>query len=133
MEVRLGSWPYCCDPSGVECGIRSQPGVSLALNPRLIAGNPPGCNMSAFVHLCITASNPAWGVQTPVLQGHNTRWIGVKPVPTLERSSLYTSPADPKTPSFRHGLPESRAMDGNLPLAQVLDSGKLPAPRFTSL
>jgi len=24
-------------------------------------------------------------------------------------SSLYTSPADPKTPSFRHGLPESRA------------------------
>ncbi len=30
-------------------------------------------------------------------------------IPKQELSSLYTSPADPKTPSFRHGLPESRA------------------------
>ena len=59
--------------------------------------------------------------------------LGCSLVPKLQLSSLYTSPADPKTPSFRHGLPESSAMDGNLPLAQVLDSVKLPAPRFTSL
>ncbi len=39
----------------------------------------------------------------------------------------------PKNAVIPAWMPESRAMDGNLPLAQVLDSGKLPAPRFTSL
>jgi len=30
-------------------------------------------------------------------------------------------------------MPESSAMDGNLPLAQVLDLGNVPARSFTSL
>ena len=54
-------------------------------------------------------------------------------VPKLQLSPLYTSPAKPKMPSFRHGCRNPEPKDGNLPLAQVLDSGKLPAPRFTSL
>ncbi len=39
----------------------------------------------------------------------------------------------PKNSVIPAWMPESSAMDGNLSLAQVLDSGKLPAPRFTSL
>jgi len=42
----------------------------------------------------------------------------------------------PLTQKRRHSGMDCRnpePKDGNLPLAQVLDSGKLPAPRFTSL
>ncbi len=30
-------------------------------NPRLIAGNPTGCNRKTSIHLCITARAGAWG------------------------------------------------------------------------
>ncbi|TAN51285.1 MAG: SDR family NAD(P)-dependent oxidoreductase, partial [Methylococcaceae bacterium] len=44
----------CCDPSGVERIISlSNPGVSLTLNPRLMAGNPPGCKTEATTHMRI--------------------------------------------------------------------------------
>ena len=40
----------CCDPSGVDqVDLRPAPGVSSAcggLNPRLIAGTPPGCDLA---------------------------------------------------------------------------------------
>ena len=43
-EERINPHPSgLCDPSRVDALIPCFPGVSLTLNPRLIADNPPGC------------------------------------------------------------------------------------------
>jgi len=54
-------------------------------------------------------------------------------IPTLELSSLYTSPTERENTVIPAWMPESSAMDGNWPLAQVFESGEFPARSFTSL
>jgi hypothetical protein len=68
-------------------------GGVASLNPRLMAGNPPGCNRSAFLarqDLCITMRAPAW---EPLYSSSSLPWLGKQSfknrVPKQELGNAY--------------------------------------------
>src|ERR1041385_8742789 len=58
VKLRHAGGAQLWHPSSVHFVFNSVPGVSLALNPRLMSGSPPGCSVSGSTNLLVHTPAP---------------------------------------------------------------------------